>query len=151
MNEIKLTDAEKETRISDGRKYIDKLTEIEIKNTEAFDKSILALSTGSLGLSIAFLDKVVPYKESICLWLLIIAWVFLSATIILNLISHFIACGECQTLKKYSVQFYFKFDDYYRDLLNNFKSKTSLINIISACTYILSICIIVVFVSINIL
>jgi hypothetical protein len=127
------------------------LQEIETKNAETFDKIIISLSTASLGFSIAFLDKIVPYDKADYLWLLVLSWGTLSTTITLNIISIFVACGECKKLKKYAKQFYFNFDDIYLDNLINFKSKTMRLNVASAILYVLSICIIVVFVSINIL
>jgi hypothetical protein len=140
-----------EIRIAEGRKFIEELQEIEIKNSEAFDRTIISLSTGSLGFSIAFLDKIVPYNKADFLLLLIVSWGLLSVTIILNIISHFIANWECEKLKGFSVQFHFHFKEEFKGKLNKFKSKAAILNIASAGLFIVSICLIVLFVSINIL
>ena len=70
---------------SDLRKAMD-------KSQESFEKQLSFISAGALGLSMAFIEKIVgDVKNSVCRPLLIMSWLFLAATFILNLISHVVA------------------------------------------------------------
>src|SRR6185295_17250792 len=54
---------------------------------EAFDKAILTLSAGALGLSLVFIKDVAPLPTAVGLWLLFWSWGFLGAAIFLTLFS----------------------------------------------------------------
>lgn len=56
--------------------YRDLLEELRQKSEEAYDKTVLTLASGALGLSIAFLDKIVPPGEAAYRWLLYLSWSF---------------------------------------------------------------------------
>ena len=53
-----------------------------------FDKSLTFISGGAMLLSISFIDKMVPFKDALCLWILILSWVALILSLILNLLAH---------------------------------------------------------------
>jgi hypothetical protein len=55
---------------------------------EWFDKSLTFISGGALLLSISFIDKLVPFKNAIVLWILIVAWLSLITSLVINLLAH---------------------------------------------------------------
>lgn len=52
-----------------------------------FDKTILTLSAGALGISIAFIDKIAPNPKPWSLWLLYICWIVICISMVSTLIS----------------------------------------------------------------
>lgn len=54
---------------------------------EQFDKAILTLSAGALGLSLTFIKEIISVNKAIYLWLLGTSWTLLTLTILLTLIS----------------------------------------------------------------
>ncbi len=67
--------------------YRRQLVDIEQKSTEAFDKAVLSLSGGALGLSIAFLNNTNAPNASERANFLLGAWILWAASLILTLIS----------------------------------------------------------------
>lgn len=61
------------------------------KSDDDFEKYITFIASGSLGLTLTFIDKISPLKESIYIWVIIIGWFFLASTLFINLLSHFLS------------------------------------------------------------
>jgi hypothetical protein len=59
-----------------------------------FEKNLVYLSAGSLILSIGFIEKIVPMKNAHFLGFLIVSWVLIASTLLLNLSSHLISAGN---------------------------------------------------------
>ena len=72
-------------------KYLDNLYKGYFYSNEQFDKAILFVSSGSLALSISFIEKIVPLATSHCKTLLLLSWVFEATTIILFTINHYLS------------------------------------------------------------
>lgn len=70
----------------------EKIIEIYIKGKEKsdedYEKLIGYVAAGTIVLSISFIEKIVPLKGADFLWILILAWTCLAATLVTNLISH---------------------------------------------------------------
>jgi len=73
----------------DRKKAIDAYTtynrgvrEIYRDNIRTFDNQILALSAGTLGLSLTFVSNLVNLQTASFLWLLIVSWVLLAAAVL---------------------------------------------------------------------
>jgi hypothetical protein len=64
------------------------LQAVKQKSEEMYEKSVYLISSGTLLLSITFIEKIVKLATSIILWTLITSWVLLVITLLLNLISH---------------------------------------------------------------
>lgn len=62
---------------------------VKEKSEDDFEKYITYISAGGLGLSLTFIEKVVPFEKSISLWTLVFAWALLALTLLVNLLSHF--------------------------------------------------------------
>lgn len=68
------------------------LDEVNRYSNEQFDKSILFIASGALGISFAFITDVVPdFSEAKKTGLLIASWSIFGAVIFLSLVSHFIS------------------------------------------------------------
>lgn len=64
------------------------LNRIKEKSEDDFEKKITYISAGSLAISLTFIEKIVPLKDSTEIWLLICSWIFLAFTLLLNLLSN---------------------------------------------------------------
>jgi hypothetical protein len=60
-------------------------------SNEQFDKSIQLIASGALGISFAFIEKIVKLEYAICKSLLINAWVIFAIVIFISLITHFVS------------------------------------------------------------
>src|SRR5687768_5136591 len=59
------------------------------KSQDAFEKQLSFISAGSLALSIGFIKDIVKnIGEADCRWLLVIGWILLACTLLINCISH---------------------------------------------------------------
>lgn len=68
----------------------EKDNEIRRQNEEIIDKQILTLSSALLAISMAFSDKIVPLREAILIFLLIVSWLFWFVSIFLILWTHYL-------------------------------------------------------------
>ncbi len=59
------------------------------KSDDDFEKYITFIAAGALGLTLTFIDKISPLKESIWIWCIILGWFCLAFTLFLNLYSHY--------------------------------------------------------------
>jgi hypothetical protein len=75
--------------LSDYRQH---LVLAEQKSQADYDKTVVALSGGALGISFAILDKVVAHGPAVRPGLLISAWVAWAASVTLVLVSHYLSC-----------------------------------------------------------
>lgn len=69
----------------------DALIRIKEKSEDDFDKNITYISAGALALSLTLIDKVVDVSNSICKWCLIVSWSLFTASLLLNLVSHYVS------------------------------------------------------------
>lgn len=82
LENIELSDEEKE-------KNRNAFQRIKEKCEDDFEKQITYINAGALGLTFTFIEKIVPFSKAINLWLLIIGWLFLIWTLLVNLGSHY--------------------------------------------------------------
>jgi len=73
---------------------------------EAFDKAILTLSAGALGLSLGFIKDVAPLSTAVGLWLLYWSWGFLGAAIFLTLFSFIASYQAFEQQKEVAFEYY---------------------------------------------
>jgi len=69
----------------------DELLKIRTKSFDAFDKAILSLATGSLALSVTFLDKIGKPFNLLTITLIFISWAAFFLVIVANLLSYLFA------------------------------------------------------------
>jgi hypothetical protein len=66
----------------------DAFQRIKEKSEDDFEKLLTYISAGALGLSITFIEKLVPLDSAANLTYLIIGWILLALTLVVNLFSH---------------------------------------------------------------
>jgi hypothetical protein len=90
--------------------YLDErhsLTAAEKESSLHFDKSILTLAAGALGLSLTFIDKIAPHPAECTLYLLGLAWIFFSLSVLSSLISSLTSQAACRRQIKIVEKIYF--------------------------------------------
>jgi hypothetical protein len=73
---------------------------------DAFDKAILTLSAGALGLSLVFIKDVVPLATAIRLGLLFWSWALFGASILLTIVSFILSHQAFEHQKKMAYKYY---------------------------------------------
>ncbi len=76
---------------AETQNLLDYRTQLQVvadKSSEEFEKRLLYISTGALGLSFSFITDIVELKDSTHNWILISGWVVLALCILINLMSH---------------------------------------------------------------
>ncbi len=129
-----------------NEKYIDFLYKGYIYSSEQFDKSILYVSSGTLGISVTMIDKIVDIKNVDNKWLLFTAWVLETITILLFTINHLASVrtfsNEITDEKESSIE--------NKTLSKTLNKIVKQVNNISVATLILGIIFLLIFIIINI-
>jgi hypothetical protein len=61
-------------------------------SNEQFDKNVLFIASGALGISFAFIEKLIPdFENAVKTCLLITSWYFFAGVIFISLVAHFIS------------------------------------------------------------
>lgn len=126
--------------------YKSELKRILEKSQESFEKQLSFISAGALGVTMAFLDKIVGnVKDSSCKGLLILSWLFLGATFIVNLFSHIIATKSYYKLIKELEQ-----NQYSQEKASKRIQRINVLNIGSVICLLIGIVLVIIFISLNI-
>jgi len=78
-------------QIEEWKNYRLSLLEQKSKSDDDFEKYITFISSGALGLTVTFIDKISPLKTSIAICFIAVGWVLLAFTLLINLLSHFLS------------------------------------------------------------
>ncbi|AWW30142.1 hypothetical protein DN752_08420 [Echinicola strongylocentroti] len=73
------------------KEYRLSILEQKSKSEDDFEKYITYISSGALGLTVTFIDKISPLKESVYVWIIILGWGLFALTLFLNLFSHYLS------------------------------------------------------------
>ena len=128
------------------------VNKIKEKSEDDFEKQLIFIASGALGISFVFLEKLVNLSKSIHLWTLTVAWVCLALSLCVNLWSHYLT----KNLADKSID---DQDDHrdgkmdYEHLCNNIKRRNSTIdqvNYFSIAALFLGLTFLITFVTINI-
>ena len=125
-------------------KYLDILYDAYFESAKQFDKQILYIASGALGISFSFIKDIVDLKKSICNYILIASWIDLSLVVLLSLLSHYFSK---QALNK-------KIELFYQDNqseANNLNGVVKFLNISMIMLLVLGVILLVTFVGINII
>ena len=122
-----------------------KFDEARNKSEDNFEQSLTYISAGALGLSLTFIEKIIPVESPSHIWTLILGWTFLGLTLFLNLVSHLIASYYS---RKSQDDFDISDDKLYEKIDKRNRNMT-LINWTTVVLLILGITSIIVFTSIN--
>jgi hypothetical protein len=85
------------------------------KSTDSYDQSLLALSSGGLGLSIAFIKDIVPLHDAVWLYLLYSSWMLFIFTILCTVTSFLLSVEAHRVNLEFHWKFYIDRDNDYRD------------------------------------
>lgn len=69
--------------------YLEQLNKAYIESSSQFDKQILYIASGALGISLAFIKDIVKLDVATNKVLLLLAWIFFGAVILLCILSHY--------------------------------------------------------------
>ena len=72
----------------------DKIQDAINESQSDFEKNLVYLSAGALTLSLGFIEKIVSFDKANNKWIVVVSWVFLASTLLLNLASHLISVGN---------------------------------------------------------
>jgi hypothetical protein len=84
-------------------------------STDSYDQSLLTLSSGGLGLSIAFIKDIVPLQHATWLTLLYMSWGAFGLCILATVVSFQVAIATQREHLDHCWKFYVERDDSYRD------------------------------------
>jgi len=121
-----------------------------LSNSEKYDNAILSLSTGILGLSLAFIKDVVPLGHSQYVTILIVSWCAFGAAIISALLSFALSQIALKRQLQYAEKYYLDEDDAYLEKKNGPAVWTEFVNYASGLFFIIGIVSTIWFVSLNI-
>lgn len=121
----------------------------QLSNSEKFDNAILTLSTGALGISLAFIKDIVPLKIAQNLWLLKASWWLFGLSIISTLASFVASQRGISRQLKYAEEYYLNKRDEYLKKRNYPAILTDFLNYSSGTLFIAAILITIFFVISN--
>jgi hypothetical protein len=122
----------------------------QLSNSERLDNAILTLSTGALGLSLAFIKDIVPVKLAVHLWLIKMSWWLFGVSIVLTLLSFVTSQLGIKKQLEYAKEYYLLRHDAFLTKTNLFAKITDTLNYSSCIIFVTAIVCTIVFVSLNI-
>jgi hypothetical protein len=128
----------------------DDLLKRQLSNSERLDGAILTLSTGTLGLSLAFIKDIVPISSAVCLLVLKASWWAFGCSIVLTLLSFVASQLAIKKQLIYAKKYYLDKKDKYLTRTNDLARLTDILNYSSCAVFICAIVFTIVFVSSNI-
>jgi len=135
-----------EQEIVEWKEYRKSILEVKSKSDDDFEKYITLISSGGLGVTIAYINDIIPIKESVGSWVLFLGWIMLCTTLFLNLLSHY----------KSSINNEKTIDEIdeleYEELTNNIDSRNKTIrclNLLSIITVGMGLLLVIIFTIIN--
>ena len=117
------------------------------KSDDHFEKYITVIASGALGLTITFIDKISPLEHAICIWIISIGWFLLTATLFINLLSHYIA-SKNNTKAVQDIDDEKEYDDIVSGI-NSRNKKMNRLNLASIYTLAIGLLCILIYTSIN--
>lgn len=69
--------------------YIEQLNKACIESSSQFDRQVLFIASGALGISLAFIKDIVKLDVSTNKVLLMLSWIFFGAVILICILSHY--------------------------------------------------------------
>lgn len=121
-----------EEQIEKWTAYRLSILEEKRKSDDDFEKYITFIAAGALGLTLTFIDKISPLKESIWIWSIIFGWFCLAITLFLNLFSHY----KSSTNNEKTIQ---DIDNEleYETLINNITERNTVVSYLNLSSIIL--------------
>jgi len=147
---IKRTKEEQQTADHLFNKLRDDLLSRDLSNTENYDRSILVLSSSSLGLSLTAINFITPLSSASFIIILKSGWYLLVLSIICSLIAYLVSNKAISVQLNNARDYYQKGVENAFSRKNKFSNLNSFLNLTTGVSFILAILLIVTFISINI-
>src|SRR5450432_4413578 len=97
-NDQTKSDCEKNPQWEEYCKHRDQAWDDIKASSDEFDKSLLTFSSGTLGLSLAFIKDIVKLESAVALSWLYWSWVFLTSCIVITILSYRFSIAAQQRL-----------------------------------------------------
>ena len=127
--------------MSDGKSYRELLQELAIKSQEQYDKTLITLSTGALGLSFAFIKDIVDIKSAAYADFLLGSWICFIISILSILLSFLTS--------KHALEQAIMAEDNGKIFDNKLDKVTTTLNWLSASFFVVGLIFLVIFVKLN--
>lgn len=138
-----------ETRWRLYEKTRDGLMANQLSNAEAYDKSLLTLSSAFLGISFVFLKDIVPLTLAHHVWLLIASWIGFALTIVATIFSFIYGQRVIKRLLDGARRYYIDQEEDAYDEGNKLSRRIDLINELCGISFIAAVILSVAFVVVN--
>lgn len=125
------------------------LLDRQLSNSEKYDGALLSLSTGVLGLSLAFIKDIAPIGDLIIVWILITSWALFAISIILTITSYITSQKGINTQLEYAEKYYLKGNKDYLNKENPYSVWTERCNLYSGACFIFALVVTILFVTVN--
>ena len=122
----------------------------QLSNSERFDNAILTLSTGSLGVSLAFIKDIVPLNSAIGIKCLRYSWWLFGAAVIFTMLSFVVSQLGIKKQLVYAEEYYLNEKKEYLNKRNMFAVFTEYFNYLAGIFFIFGILTTIYFVTLNI-
>jgi len=121
-----------------------------LSNTEAYDKAILTLTSGSLALSLFGMNFIIPLATASYIVLLVSAWGLFALSILCLLCSYRVSNRALEAQLDIARDYYKKCIEDAFDRKNIFIKINNHLNIITGLTFSIALCLLVTFIIVNI-
>lgn len=119
--------------------FREELVKKQNSNSENYDKSILTLASGGLGLSLAFIKDVVPIASVTCRTVLIQSWFLFVGAIVVTIVSFQTSQAAIRTSLDHAEKYYLQRRDEYVNARNVWVNVTDMLNILSGVLFVAAI------------
>lgn len=143
-----MTDSDEARRLHGD--YTKELYERERGNSASLDRAILALSTGSLGVSVAFISNLVKLSEAKSIIMLQGAWCLFGAAIVSTILSFLVSHYGLKTQFRYAEKYYLEGIIEYCNKRSSWDRATNILNLLSATVFIAGLILFIIFILTNI-
>ncbi|MFW5895457.1 MAG: hypothetical protein ACOCT9_01805 [archaeon] len=133
---------EKDTQQED-QNYLDKLYQTFSYSISKFDRNVLFISSGALGLSVTIIDSILNLDLAVYKFFLFFAWYLLAFTILLSLYSHMVSYQLTSKIIQVTGQ------DKEEELRDKYNRRLSNINKLMLITLIMGIISFLLFINLN--
>lgn len=125
------------------KEYLDLLNKVYFESSTQFDKQLLFVASGALGLSLAFIKDIVVLSKATNKELLLLSWISFGLVILINVISHYTSLKAIN----YKIENIYKKKDRFSQ---SFNSVTKYFNIMMIVFLASGLVLLIVFIGINI-
>lgn len=73
----------------DNKAFLEQLNKAYFESSSQFDKQVLFIASGALGISLAFVKDIVKLDKSVYKSTLLLSWIFFGIVILISIISHY--------------------------------------------------------------